>query len=472
LRRLLPTSLASRIAWTSALFGLALAAAGLLVGYWALSAQLHSRSVAELQGKQELVRHILSEIRDKTGVADSAHRFQDILTGHEELHLAVVDPASRDVLASFSPTAAESVSALDALAVDAGPVRWRSQSGTDYNAVRVNERVGGGAPVRVYLSRDRRHDVHLLTGFLRASVFGLPLMLVAVAVGAWLIARTGLAPLRQFRRMAATIGASSLDRRVSEAGLPEELADLAREFNAMLERIDAGYRRLQEFSADLAHEIRTPIATLLGRHQVALSQQRTAAELREVIEGDVEELDRMSRLVADMLFIAQAEDGGSAVQRDEVDLEAEARRVADYLSMVAEEKGTTVDVAGRALISGDRLLVQRALTNILSNAVRHAAEGSVVQVRISVSDNATEVRVTNRGDTIPTQQLERVFDRFYRLDASRARFSGGAGLGLAIVRSIMQAHGGRVSASSDATAGTTTFTLQFPTGPKGGPVRA
>jgi two-component system heavy metal sensor histidine kinase CusS len=461
-RRLLPTSLASRIALTSALFGLALAAVGLLVGYWALSAQLHARSVGELQGKRELVRHILSEIPDKSGIAESGHRFQDVLTGHEELHLALRDPTSGSILASFSPIAAESVGALDALVPDSGPLRWRSQTGTEFNAMRVTEPVGGGPPVQVYLSRDRRHDLHLLSGFLRASVFGLPLMLVAVAVGAWLIARTGLAPLRQFRRMAATIGASSLDRRVSEAGLPEELADLAREFNAMLERIDAGYRRLQEFSADLAHEIRTPIATLLGRHQVALSQQRTAEDLREVLEGDVEELERMSRLVADMLFIAQAEDGGSVLQREEVDLTVEARRVADYLSMVAEEKDATVNVDGHARVSADRLLVQRALTNILSNAVRHAAPASAVQVRISKLDDAAEVRVTNSGEAIPTQQLERVFDRFYRLDASRARFSGGAGLGLAIVRSIMQAHGGRVSASSDTVAGTTTFTLLFP----------
>lgn len=470
--RLLPTSLASRIALTSALFGLALAAAGLLVGYWALSAQLHSRSVGELQGKRELVRHILSEIPDKAAIADSGHRFQDILTGHEELHLALVDPASGTVLASFSPTAAASVSAVDALPSDPGPLRWRSESGTDFNAVRVNEPLGGGSVVRVYLSRDRRHDVHLLSGFLRASIFGVPVMLVAVALGAWLIARTGLSPLRQFRRMAATIGASSLDRRVSEAGLPEELADLAREFNAMLERIDAGYRRLQEFSADLAHEIRTPISTLLGRHQVTLSQERTGAELREVIEGDVEELERMSRLVADMLFIAQADDGGSVVQREEVDLEAEACRVADYLSMVAEEKGTTVRVEGHARILADRLLVQRALTNILSNAVRHAAEASVVQVRISAWRDAAEVRITNRGEAIPAPQLDRVFDRFYRLDASRARFSGGAGLGLAIVRSIMHAHGGRVSASSDPGAGTTTFTLQFPSGVPREPLRA
>jgi hypothetical protein len=162
LRRLLPTSLASRIALTSALCGLALAAAGLLVGYWALPAQLNARSVAGCRGS-------------RTWFGTSCRRFRT----RRALRIGEC--------------------ALDALVLDSGPVRWRSQTGMDYNAVRVNEPLGGGALRRVYLSRGRRHDVHLLTGLLRASVFGLSLMLMADAVGSWLIARTGLAPPRQFR---------------------------------------------------------------------------------------------------------------------------------------------------------------------------------------------------------------------------------------------------------------------------------
>lgn len=204
-----------------------------------------------------------------------------------------------------------------------------------------------------------------------------------VALGAWLITRTGLAPLRRFRRQAASISAHSLRQRLTGADLPSELGELAHELNAMLERIDVGYRRLQEFSADLAHELRTPVATLLGRSQVTLSQQRSPQELRDVLEGNIEELERLSRLIADMLFIAQADHRKPVTPCDLVDLRAEAERVADYLSVLAEEKRLSVEISGEAVIKGDALLVQRAVTNLLSNALRHAYPASVVSVAIT-----------------------------------------------------------------------------------------
>lgn len=462
-RRLaLPASLALRIALASALFGLALAAVGMLVGYWALAAQLQARAEGELRSRRGLVLQLLAEMPGVGAVRAGEQRFRDVLAGHEDLHLALVEARTGAVLATFSRLGAASVAALDAQPAQPPPVRWRADEATTLDGMRETARIADGTPVRIYLSLDRRHDMHLLSGFLRATVLALPLMLAAVALGAWLIARTGLGPLRQFRRMAASIGTESLDRRLSEAGLPEELGDLAREFNAMLERIDRGYRRLQEFSADLAHELRTPIAILLGRSQVALSQQRTAPELREVLEGDIEQLERLSRLIGDMLFIAQAEHGQAVLQLEPVELQAEARHVAEYLSLVAEEKGVEVRVRGEAAVRADRLLVQRAITNLVSNAVRHARAGSKVEIDIVAGQREASLTVANRGEPIAGAHLERIFDRFYRVDASRARHSGGAGLGLAIVRSIMQAHGGSVSASSDAGSGTTTFRLAFP----------
>jgi two-component system, OmpR family, heavy metal sensor histidine kinase CusS len=466
--RALPRSLALRIALASALFGVVLAAVGLLVGYWTLSAQLHARADAELSTRQDAVARLLAQLPGVAAVPDSAAQLDDALGSHEELHLAVADARSGKLLTASSPIATASIAAIDAAPAGARQVPWVADGDIEMEGVRDTAQLRDGAQVRFYLSLDRRHDMHLLAGFLRASTFGLPLMLAAVALGAWLIARTGLVPLRQFRRMAASIGTESLDRRVSEAGLPQELADLAREFNAMLARIDEGYRRLHEFSADLAHELRTPIATLMGRHQVALSHERSGNELREVLEGDVEELERLSRLIADMLFIAQAEHGPAVLRVEPVDVEAEARRVADYLSVVAEDKDVRVEVRGAGTVRGDRLLVQRALTNVLSNAVRHAAPASVVQVDVEPVARETRVRVSNRGDPIAPEHLDRIFDRFYRADASRARQSGGTGLGLAIVRSIMEAHGGSVSASSDAAAGLTQFTLAFPQAPAPG----
>lgn len=459
LRRL---SLALRIAFASALFGLVIVAAGICVGYWALARQLEARSAAELLGKRDLVMHVLSELPTVDAVRANGHRFGDLLIGHDDVHLALVDPSRNGLLASFSRTATASVPALDGLGSEGAPMPWSPEQGSRLVAIRDQATVADGTPVRFYLSLDTRHDRRLLLGFLRASLLGLPVLLGAVAAGAWLIAATGLAPLRRFRRQAATIEAKSLNRRLAESNLPTELAELARELNAMLERIDTSYRRLQEFSADLAHELRTPIATLMGRSQVALSQQRSPEALRDVLVGNIEELERLSRLIADMLFIAQADQGPAVMKREPVRLHEEVARVAEYLLLVAEEKDITFTVEGEATVRVDRLLVQRAVTNLLSNAVRHARAGSIVTVDVRVRrDGCSTVSVTNEGETIPPEHIARIFDRFYRVDASRARLSGGTGLGLAIVRSIMSAHGGEVSASSDAESRRTTFTLVF-----------
>ncbi|MES2367761.1 MAG: heavy metal sensor histidine kinase, partial [Pseudomonadota bacterium] len=233
----------------------------------------------------------------------------------------------------------------------------------------------------------------------------------------------------------------------------------AEEFNSMLKRIDDGYRRLQDFSGELAHEMRTPVATLMGRTQVALSRARSSPEFREVLEGNVEELERLSRLISDMLFIARADHDEDPLNRESVELSQVAQRVADYMSLIAEEHGLTIEVTGTGVAMVDPLLVERAITNLLTNAIRHAATDSTISVAIEQGDGAT-LAVTNSGEPIAPQHIERIFDRFYRIDSGRARMEGGSGLGLAIVRSIMLAHGGQVKARSSA-GGDTTFTLMF-----------
>ncbi|MBI2770369.1 MAG: heavy metal sensor histidine kinase [Burkholderiales bacterium] len=455
-----------RIALASALFGLIVVGGAIVVGYVALSQQLDARSSAELQGKRDLLLHILSEIPSPAAIRNNRHRFGDLLIGHDELHLMLVDPAADTTLA-FSDIARQSSTALESMPDDVNSVQsWTALTASRLSAIRGMGRVANGQSIRFYISLDRRHDSQLLAGFINATLVGLPLLLMAIAIGAWLIARTSLAPLRHFNRLAALIGAETLGQRVSTAGLPMELVDLADEFNGMLERIDTGYRRLQEFSGDLAHEMRTPVATLLGRTQVALSHTRTVADLQQVLEGNVEELDRLSRLISDMLFIARAEGHENPMQLEDVDLGHEASKIADYLSLVAEERGVSVDVAGSAQVRADRILVQRAITNLVNNAIRHALAGSVVRVSVKVEAEHTRLVVANVGESIPPAHLERIFDRFYRVDSGRARTDGGTGLGLAIVRSIMSAHGGHVTAQSEP-GGETIFTLTFPSAAAG-----
>ena len=455
-------TLAARIATASAAMGLALMGGAVGVGWWALSRQLDQRSVVELYGKRDLLLHVLSEVPTAESIPANLHRFEDLLIGHDDLHLALVDPRTGVALVSFSPVARQSVAVLDAFPTsDPALLPWSAQDGRHLNALRGSASAANGQALRYYLSLDRRHDARLLDGFLQATMLGLPLLLLVVALGAWLIARTGLAPLLRFNRLAASIEAQTLGERIPTSGLPREMAELAREFNGMLARIDQGYQRLQEFSGNLAHEMRTPVATLLGRTQVALSQKRTTAELRDVLEGNVEELERISRLIADMLFIARAEHKDSPLQLEAIQLGNEAQRVVDYLSLIADERGISVTVTGQATVTADRLMVQRAITNLVSNAIRHARVPSTIDVAIRFEAAAATLSVRNLGDQIPEAQLERIFDRFYRVDSARARRDGGTGLGLAIVRSILSEHGGAVRAQSQA-SGETVFTLVFP----------
>ena len=458
-------SLAFRIAVVTVLFGMAVAAGTVAVGYWNLSKQLDERAIVAMQGRRELLVRLLSTTPSLTAIADSKERFADLFFGHDDLHLALLEPGTGRLVAVFSDVATQSVIGLGhAKAAPDKMHAWVTPDGRRYSGWHSTAAVADGGGVEFYLSIDRRRDAELLAGFVKSTLFALPLLLALVATGAGLVVRTGLAPVRRFNRLAASIGTKSLSQRVAVPGLPSELVDMATAFNGMLQRIDEGYQQLEAFSGDLAHEMRTPVATLLGRTQVALSRSRSADELREVMEGNVEELERLSALINDMLFIARADHDAATIQCEPVDLAVEARRVADYLSLIADERGVNIRVLGEASpVAADRLLIQRAITNLVTNAIRHSVERGTVTIEIAAAGNLASLEVANEGQVISPVHLERVFDRFFRADPARSRDAGGSGLGLAIVRSIARVHHGSISVRS--TAGHTRFMLQLPMTP-------
>lgn len=235
-------------------------------------------------------------------------------------------------------------------------------------------------------------------------------------------------------------------------------------FNMMLDRLDDAVTRLTQFSDDLAHEMRTPVATLLGRTQVALSRPRTSDELVDVMEGNIEELQRLSRLVSDMLFLARAEHAREALDLQELELAQEARHVAEFLELAAQQREMSITIEGEGRVRGDRGLVQRAITNLLTNALRHGTPGSTVRVTVCTQKEQVTMEVVNRGVPIEPEHLERIFDRFYRTDDSRGRDRGGTGLGLAIVRAIMELHLGSALVATDREKGQVRFSLRFPRG--------
>ena len=228
----------------------------------------------------------------------------------------------------------------------------------------------------------------------------------------------------------------------------------------MLARLEDSFRRLSDFSSDLAHELRTPVGNLVTETEVVLSRARSAEEYREVLYFNLEEYNRLSRMISDMLFLAKADNGLIVPRPEHVDLAAETQGLFAFYEALAEEKGVGLVLEGAGSIDGDKLMIRRAISNLLSNALRYALHGGSVKVSIEQFDSGeTQLVIENPGEKIASEHLSRLFDRFYRADASRQKTSDGAGLGLAITKSIVEAHHGVIMASS--ANGMTRFAIRF-----------
>jgi len=247
--------------------------------------------------------------------------------------------------------------------------------------------------------------------------------------------------------------------------VPAELRELAGAFNRTLQRLEDSFRRLSQFSADLAHDLRTPIGNLLGEAQVALSRPRTAAEYEAVIASSVEELERINRMIDGMLFLARADNVQASLELRPVDAGAEVDRLIAYYEGPASEAGVGIRRVGDVTLRADAQLFRRAVANLVSNAIAHSPPGGEITVALGAAPGGgAEVAVSNPGPGIPRELLPRVFDRFFRADASRPDSAKGSGLGLAIVKSIVELHGGGIEARSEPGA-VTTFRMLFPGGP-------
>lgn len=319
----------------------------------------------------------------------------------------------------------------------------------------------GGGTLTVLAALDPIHHTHFMASFQRILAAYVALATLASGLLGWLAARNGLSPLRAMKARAQAVSAHRLDERMPVDAVPVELADLAQSLNDMLLRLQTDFERLSAFSSDLAHELRTPISNLLTQTQVTLSRTRTVDDYRDTLASNSEELQRLARMVSDMLFLAKTAHGLALPHPETIALETEVAALTEFYEALAADKHVQLSLSGHAHIHGDRLMVRRALSNLLSNAIRHSPAHGQVNIRIRSTQQGAEVSVGNQGEAIAPDVLPRLFDRFYRADTARRHpASDGAGLGLAITRAIMQAHGGTVSVTSEA--GVNRFFLMFP----------
>jgi two-component system, OmpR family, heavy metal sensor histidine kinase CusS len=283
-------------------------------------------------------------------------------------------------------------------------------------------------------------------------------------VGYW-IARHGIRPVEEIAATARSITSTNLRKRIHAEGYPSELASLAGTFNEMLDRLEDSFERISRFSADIAHDLRTPVNNIRGEAEVALARARTVDEYRDVLESSLEEAVRLSDLIGDLLFLARAESPLTHLNRERVNVYELLGAVREYYEATASNSGISLFAASGTepvTVELDRSLMLRAVSNLVSNAIAHTPEGGSVTLTATTEDAGIRIEISDTGTGIPAESLPRVFDRFFRVDSSRSQASGGGtGLGLAIVQSIMTLHRGSAEITSQLGHGTR-VTLRMP----------
>jgi two-component system heavy metal sensor histidine kinase CusS len=317
----------------------------------------------------------------------------------------------------------------------------------------------------VQLALNRGDRANMLAAYRKQVWLVLAVALVVCTGVGYRIARLGIQPIEAVTKAASRIRSTTLYERLKTNGLPAEVLALAGTFNEMLDRLEESFTRLSQFSADIAHELRTPVNNLRGEVEVALTTPRSLEEYREVLGSCLEEFGRLSRLIESLLFLARADNAQTAMPKEPIDVQAELRKVYEFYEAAATEAGVTFSMVVPEHVTAclNRTLFQRAVGNLVANALAHTPAGGKVNLVATKEADTVRVEVSDSGQGIPPEDLARVFDRFYRVDRARSSASGGIGLGLAIVKGIVVLHGGTVAISSEVGRGTQ-VRLVFPLG--------
>jgi two-component system heavy metal sensor histidine kinase CusS len=462
-----PWSLAARLtAWyAGSAFTLVVATAGFL--YWTSIRNL-DREDDRLLGDR--ARVLLSVLENQPGNVDAIRRevFEE-WDAHQrtQLHVRILGrdgqtlvetPGMRDFLPPGVFPKSESDSGVGTEIV--------SETGGLFRVLTVQAPSGSrsGPPDLVQIAMDRSLETELAADYSRNLLAVLIGGLLASAGAGYAIAHRGIRPIHGITAIANRITSANLNERMSPSGLPAELHALAGTINNMLDRLEDSFTRLSRFSADIAHELRTPIASLRGGVEVALGQPRNEEEYREILHSNLEECGRLSHLIDRLLFLARAENPRTHITRERCELAAELAKLDEfYQAAAAEAKVRLVmevePVASRADV--DRSLFQRAVGNLIANALAHTPAHGTVTVQASANETSAIIKVRDTGRGLAASHLPHVFDRFYRGDQARSSRTGNVGLGLAIVRSIVELHEGSVAIASEEGHGAC-VTMVFP----------
>lgn len=456
-----PLSLAARVIFfVGAAVGLCLFLIGILV----LNAV--ERHFAELDaGELAVVNEtVVSVLRDNNGDQSQLRKaLSSAVSGHHGVYYQVRDQQDKMIFESAGANLSIAMNSLRQVSeISAHNLRIWHTDDKDFRGA-VTHNTIGGQNYLVITAIDIGFHLQFLYKF-RLTLWLIMVLTWAVTLlAAWYGVHKAHAPIRRLSNKMGDIQADRLDMRLASSFVPSELQDLVSSFNNMIGRLEDSFNQLSHFSADIAHELRTPLTNLITQTQVGLGKSRTLEEYRELLYSNLEEQERLAKMVNDMLWLAKSEHGLIKLEQTPLDLSDEVKALFGFFEALAEDNKVALTIAGQAWpIHGDKAMLRRAISNLLSNAIRFTKSGETVLVRLdNLSDHEVSLTVENPGNAIPAEHLPNLFDRFYRADPSRSRKSEGAGLGLAIVRSIIEAHSGRVEVTSKSNK--TAFIIYLPT---------
>jgi len=465
----LRSTLAFRLTAAYSLGGLLLLLLATASLYIVLRIELERSTELFLADKLHVLRSMLSERPDDEDALREEIELESAARRYQQFYIRLLDEHDAPILTT--PGMADQ---LD-LAELASRTRGRSErsiamAGRQRQPFRVTSAtVAVGTPPThsdtVQIAIDVSQEEELLTRY-RLWFWGILLATsVLFPLVGYRIARHGIRPVEEIAATARRITSTNLRERIGSEGYPSELASLAGTFNEMLTRLEESFERISRFTADIAHDLRTPVNNIRGEAEVALARSRTVDEYRDVLESSLEEAVRLSELIGDLLFLARAESPSTDLHREHVNIGELLTTVRDYYDASATDAGIllVVNDGAESLSSElDRSLMLRAVSNLVSNAIAHTPTGGTVTLAATDEDAAIRIEVSDTGGGIPAEALPRVFDRFFRVDPSRSKASGGSGLGLAIVQSILTIHGGGAEILSQLGRGTR-VTLRIPT---------
>ncbi|MFS9763751.1 sensor histidine kinase [Enterobacter hormaechei] len=388
--------------------------------------------------------------RNKTDIKSLSEKINDAMVGHNGLFISIKNMENEKIVELYAKNSVVPAVLLNKSGDILDYMIQTEENNTVYRSisrrVAVTPEQGKSKHVIITVATDTGYHT-LFMDKLSTWLFwfNIGLVFISVFLG-WLTTRIGLKPLREMTSLASSMTVHSLDQRLNPDLAPPEISETMQEFNNMFDRLEGSFRKLSDFSSDIAHELRTAVSNLMMQTQFALAKERDVSHYREILFAYLEELKRLSRMTSDMLFLARSEHGLLQLDKHDVDLAAELNELRELFEPLADETGKTITVEGEGVVAGDSDMLRRAFSNLLSNAIKYSPDNTCTAIHLERDSDCVNVMITNTMSGQVPANLERLFDRFYRADSSRVHNTEGAGLGLSITRSIIHAHGGELSA--------------------------